>query len=55
MDGHHRKVPCRLTRENPKLTNVTFPSQIKNTMRYPHLVQETLLDAAEKVAEALGV
>ncbi len=30
-------------------------SQIKNTMRYSHLSQETLLDAAEKVAEALGV
>ena len=30
-------------------------TQIKNTMRYSHLSQETLLDATEKVAEALGV
>ena len=28
---------------------------LKNTMRYSHLSQDTLLDAAEKAAQALGV
>lgn len=30
-------------------------ANLKNTMRYSHLSQETLLDAAEKAAQALGV
>jgi integrase len=37
------------------VSKVLGHSQIKNTMRYSHLSQETLLDAAEKAAQALGV
>lgn len=37
------------------VSKVLGHSQIKNTMRYSHLSQETLLDAAEKAAHALGV
>ncbi len=37
------------------VSKVLGHSQIKNTMRYSHLSQETLLDAAEKVASSLGI